>query len=189
MIMTFRRAVAAAVLASVFSAPAFAQRTPVDEPSTRLANPPVSGLSESEVAGIIDEVNQHEIAAGQIAVDRAQNPEVKEFARKMVSEHEDNRSKLEATGLRRSRSEMTNKMQGKRKALNSRLGRLDGAAFDRTYMNAMVEEHQMLLEKLDRKMIPAAKSGQLASHLAETRSAVELHLEEARRIKASLGTK
>jgi putative membrane protein len=189
MMKTVFRAAASAALASVLCAPAFAQRTPADEPGTRLANPPVAGLSESEVVGIIDAANQQEITAGQMAIDRAQNAEVKEFARKMVSEHEDNRSKLEATGLRRSRGEATNKMNSKHKALNARLGRLEGAAFDRAYMNAMVEDHQMLLDKLDRKMIPAAKTWTLSSHLTETRSAVEMHLEEARRIKASLGTK
>jgi len=183
------RLAAAALLAAALCAPANAQRTPADEPGTRLANPPASGLSESEVAGILDMANQQEITAGQLAVDRAQNAEVKEFARKMVSEHEDNRNKLEATGLRRSRGEASSKMHGKHKTLNSRLGRLEGAAFDRAYMNAMVEEHQMLLDKLDRKMIPAAKTGSLSSHLSATRSAVEAHLEEARRIKASLGTR
>lgn len=179
---------AAAVLAALCS-PAFAQRTPADEPGTRLANPPAAGLSEREVVGMLQTVNKGELEAAQMAVERSTNEQVIAYARRMIADHEENNRKLETVGVRPARGEFTNKMERKHKSLSNRLGRLEGANFDRAYMNAMIEDHEMVIDKLDKKMIPAAKTGALSSHLTETRSAVESHLEEARRIKSSLGTR
>lgn len=179
---------AAAVLVALSSA-ASAQRTPGDEPSTRLSNPPVAGLSEREIVGMLQTVNKGELEAARIAVERSTNEQVKAYAERMITEHEENDRKLEAVGVRPARGEFSGKMERKHKSLSNRLGRLEGADFDRAYMKAMVEDHEMVIDKLDKKMIPAAKTGALSSHLTETRTAVESHLEEARRIKASLGTK
>ena len=184
-----RAAAALAAFALALAGPAAAQKNPADEPHTRLANPPANMPSEAQIVGFLDEVDQSGIDASQMALERSKNDDVLDFANRMIAHHEENRRKTGELGISASRGELASKFKEKRKATASRLGRLEGPAFDRAYMAAMVDDHVAALDKLDRKAIPAAKTGALARHLQDTRPAVEEHLEEARRIKASLGAR
>jgi putative membrane protein len=173
------------VLAASLCGPAFAQS------HTDLANPPAGAdmLSEAAIAGVLQTVDQSETEAAQTALARSKNEDVLAFARQMIVDHGESSRKLNDIGIRTSNSELNRRLKEISKMTSRKLNRLDGAAFDRAYINAQVEDHAMVLDKIDRKFIPSAKSGALSSHLQERRPVIESHLEHARRIKASLGTR
>lgn len=151
--------------------------------------PVAEAIGESDAVGILEEVHRHEIEAAELAQRKSQNESVLAFARQMTADHSDSKSRLGAVGVSASASEPSRKLKEKHRQAMRRLERLEGAAFDRAYMAHMVDGHSMLLDKIDKKIKPAAKTGALAAYVGEFRPAVEAHLEHARRIKTELGQK
>jgi len=178
---------AVVALAAVLCAPVQAQNTR----STHLSNPPAGAdlLSEAGVVGALQTVDHNETEAAQAALARSKNEDVLAFARQMIVDHGEASRKLNDVGIQPVNSEVNRKLKENGKMTSRKLNRLEGPAFDRAYMAAMVDGHQTVLDKIDKKFIPSSKSGMLSSHLQERRPVIESHLEHARRIKASLGSK
>ena len=179
-------------LAAVLCEPVQAQNTGMsDQRHTDLSNPPAGAdmLSEAGIVGALQTVDQSETEAAQAALARSKNEDVLAFARQMIVDHGEASRKLNDVGIQPVNSDINRRLKEKERMTSRKLNRLEGPAFDRAYMAAMVEDHQMVLDKIDRKFVPSAKSGKLAAHLQERRPVIESHLEHARRIKASLGTR
>jgi hypothetical protein len=51
----------------------------------------------------------------------------------------------------------------------------------------MIEEHTKALAMIDGQLLPAADNGRLKQHLTKVRGVVASHLEEARRLRGTLG--
>jgi putative membrane protein len=87
------------------------------------------------------ETNMAEIRLGELALERAQSADVKQFARMMVDEHTKASQELEAA-VRGTSIELPEEVDAAHQQLMSRLGSLRGAEFDREYMTAMVDGHK-----------------------------------------------
>ena len=87
------------------------------------------------------ETNMAEIRLGELALERAQSHDVKQFARMMVDEHTRANQALEAA-VRGGSIELPEEVDAAHQQLMSRLGNLRGAEFDREYMAAMVDGHK-----------------------------------------------
>jgi len=168
-------------------------RTHVDPASghqrTGLANPPANGIAEADIVGFMRAVDQSEIDASQMALDKSKNEDVRAFAREMIDDHQKANRELDEVGIEPADSSLSNRLKERSKMTSTRLSHLEGSAFDRAYMSAMVDDHTMVLDKLDKRMIPSAKTGTLATNLREQRPIIESHLDHARRVKTALGTK
>ncbi len=71
-------------------------------------------------------------------------------------------------------------MQRKHEAQHQTLAALDGAEFQRAWVDAMVTGHQEALDKLDSELIPSADDARVQRHLQTSRTAIAGHLETAR---------
>lgn len=81
-----------------------------------------------------------EVALGKIAVERAQDADVKQFAQKMVDDH--SKANQELTSLASSKGiAAPTDVNAEQKADSERLSKLSGAAFDKAYMQHMVGDH------------------------------------------------
>ena len=69
----------------------------------------------------------------------------------------------------------------------STLEGLNGAAFDKAYVDHEVAYHQQVLDAVDRTLIPNAKNADLKALLVKVRPAFVAHLEHARHLQSSLG--
>jgi putative membrane protein len=82
-----------------------------------------------------------EVELGKIAADRASNPQVKAFGQRMVDDH--GKAGNELTTLAQSKHiAVSGEIDSKARALKEHLMTLQGAAFDRAYMDAMVKDHE-----------------------------------------------
>ena len=88
-----------------------------------------------------------EVELGRIAADRASNPEVKQFAQKMVDDHTKANDELASLASQHS-IPVANEMDDKHRDLRDKLAKLQGMEFDREYINAMVDGHNDVLDKL-----------------------------------------
>jgi putative membrane protein len=147
-----------------------------DRRHTNLSNPPAGSdmLSEAGVVGVLQTVDQGETEAAQAALARSKNEDVLAFARQMIVDHGEASRKLNDVGIQPANSDLSRRIKDKEKSNSRKLNRLEGPAFDRAYMSAMVEDHQMVLDKIDKTFVPSAKSGALTSHLEERRPVIDL---------------
>jgi putative membrane protein len=83
---------------------------------------------------------QAEVELGNLAVQRASRPTVKEFGAKMVKDHGAANGEL-ATLARAKGVELPTTLDADHRALRDRLSAMQGAEFDRMYMQEMVKDH------------------------------------------------
>jgi putative membrane protein len=92
--------------------------------------------------------NMAEVELGKLATQRAESAEVKAFANRMIDEHSTALGQLrEAAGNQR--ITLPSQLDEKHQELQQRLSGLQGAEFDREYMEAMVQSHEDTVDLLD----------------------------------------
>ncbi|HKT79823.1 MAG TPA: DUF4142 domain-containing protein [Vicinamibacterales bacterium] len=155
---------------------------------------PVAGLSaeginDAQIASIVVTANQVDIDAGQLASSRASNDEVKKFAQLMVTDHTgvnkaatDLATKLKVTPQDNPTSQSL-KADGEKSLTHLRT--LNGAAFDKAYIDREVAYHQQVIDALDKTLIPGATNEELKALLVKVRPAFVAHLEHAKRLQAA----
>jgi putative membrane protein len=82
-----------------------------------------------------------EVDLGKLAVQKASSEDVKKFGQRMVDDHSKANDKLEAIA-REQHVTLPDTLSAQDKALQARLDKLSGEAFDRAYMSAMVRNHR-----------------------------------------------
>ncbi|WP_133139606.1 DUF4142 domain-containing protein [Legionella genomosp. 1] len=141
------------------------------------------------IAGLIA-LNQNEIAAGQLAEAKAVNPSVRNFGQMMVREHGANLSTTETvaqrTGITPINGPVAQTLKYKGRVELAKLKRLNGPAFDKAYIAAMVKGHADALKLIDNKLMQQAVNPMLRAHLERTRAHVSQHLQQAQTIQQSL---
>jgi putative membrane protein len=100
----------------------------------------VAMMSGQQFARQLAQGGLAEVSLGQIAQDRAYHPRVRRFADHMVSDH--SRANDELMDLAQRKGwRLPSQPDPNHRALERRVSRLRGAAFDRAYMRAMVSDH------------------------------------------------
>lgn len=139
-----------------------------------------ANASEGEAAalGVLNAINEHEIAAGEQALAKGVTGDVADYARMMIDQHSENRTRTSALGADAQAADA----QAQRRKGEQELATLDqqeGEAYRKAYVDAMVKGHSEALTALDQQLIPAAGREEVRAHLSTTREAVARHLEQA----------
>lgn len=121
-----------------------------------------------------------EIELGQVALERADSDAVRAFAERMIQDHTRMSGEL-ATVARSQNIGMPMGMTGLHQDAMTRLSQLEGAAFDRAYMQQMVTDHQRTIGLFERQ---ARDGGNPAMQSVAQQSLPVLrdHLREAQQI-------
>ncbi len=88
-----------------------------------------------------------EVQLGRLAAERAANAEVKAYGHMMVTDHTQAGTELRQIATQ-ANLQVPTQLDQKHRDLVDRLSTLQGAAFDREYMNAMVSGHQEVASEL-----------------------------------------
>lgn len=166
-----------------------------------------STATQGEALMLLNAVNDHEVKAAEMAKSKNVTGPVLEYANQMQAEHGKNMSDTmallqtaggaatsgnaaPATGAAvgtGADSARVNAQRAKAEAKRAQLQGLEGEAFARAYMDAMVADHTEALTMLDSMLIPAATDDAVRTHLTTTRQHVQHHLERARQVQSQLG--
>lgn len=168
-----------------------AESPPAAETAAPAPAPAQSAVTDPQIAAIVVAANEVDIRAGELARERAENPEVKAFAERMVTDH---------TGVNKAASDLvgrlgvtpepnatSQKLTQDGEQARAALQGQTGAAFDRAYVDGEVAYHQAVLDAIDQTLIPGAQNAELKALLEQTRPAVAAHLEHARQLQGTLG--
>ena len=144
-------------------------------------------LSDAEIMSVLSTANMGEISQGQIALQKAQHIQVKNFAQKMVTDHTDNNQKGQALGARLGITPQNNDISMKLKKdsddIIMKLNKVDMKDFDKEYMDSQVKIHKMVLKTIDDKLLPNAQNAELRNLLVQTRPAIAMHLQMAEQLQ------
>ena len=161
-------------------------QAPTAEPVASPSNP----VSDGQIAKISDTVDTGEIEQAEVASSRAQDDRVKQFAQHMIAQH--TASKQKGAALVRSAqitpetSSISSRLQTEGMQMTQKLKAADASAFDRTYIDGQIKEHQDVLNLLTTQLIPSATSADLKQALTSTRAMVERHISDAQSIQQNL---
>lgn len=149
-----------------------------------------AGPNDAQIAAIVVAANSVDIDAGKLAEKKGHDKQVKEFAKRMVTDH---------TGVNKQATELVTKLKvtpeenDTSKSLKDngakemdKLKGLKGKAFDKEYVDNEVTYHQAVLDAIDKTLIPNAKNAELKTLLEKVRPAIDAHLQHAKHIQASL---
>jgi putative membrane protein len=156
--------------------------TPAAGPGTTAAPKSAASASRTEALSradrkFVEEAAQGgmaEVQHGNLAAQRATNPQVKQFAQRMVQDHSKANDELKAVASARGITLPTT-MDRKHHRAMEKLGKLSGAEFDREYMKHMVDDHKKDIS-LYEKQAKSGKDGDLKSFAAKTLPILQEHL-------------
>ena len=146
--------------------------------------------SDAQIAAIVVVANTVDIEAGQLAQSKSRNAEVKKFAKLMIADHSGvNKQAVELV----TRLKVTPEENDISKSLKqggsdtlARLKTLNGAQFDKAYVDNEVAYHQAVIDAIDKTLIPSAQNAELKALLVKVRPAFDAHLGHAKHMQSSL---
>ena len=135
-------------------------------------------------AGVID------VEAAKLAISKSKNSEVVGFAQSMVKDHEavnvqalDLVKKLNVTPEDNPTSQALAKAAEDKR---TELGKLEGAAFDKAYVDNEVAYHKQVNDALQTLLIPSAENAELKALLETGLKLFQGHQQHAEHVAASL---
>jgi len=130
------------------------------------------------------QMNLAEIAAGEMASERAVNDAVRDYAEQMVQAHRRANEELQRLAEKNG-VKLASRPDEAGERLTQHLGQLDGEAFDREYIGAMVANHASALEMFEERA-GTASDPELREWARRKVPVLEHHLEEARSLQRKL---
>lgn len=121
-----------------------------------------------------------EVRLGKLAAEKGSSVEVQQYGQRMVDDHgRANNELIQLAGVKGITIPM--ELPPEQRATMDRLSELSGAAFDRAYMQQMVQDHAEAVAKYE-SVIKNGQDQDIKNFAASTLSVLRDHLQEARNI-------
>jgi putative membrane protein len=172
---------------------------PREGPSAGSATAPEQGaterqgiamLSDAQILEVTHTANDGEIEQAHLALKTSKDARVRKLATMMVRDHTmaDNKGNVVAKKdmLTREPSPTSEVLESDVHGATQALKAQSGPDFDKGYLDDQVRQHQAVLDLLDQKLIPNAKSGDVKAYLQEVRASVASHLTHAQDLEKEL---
>ena len=149
-------------------------------------------LNDGQIVDILQTVNKLEISTSEIALKKKGTLQLEAYAQYMIDQHEKKREELkelaDRLNIKEEASPISEKLSAERKEMIDSLSELKGEAFDKAYIDAMVQSHEGGLHLLETMLIPEAQNAQLRDFVVQFKEMVEHHLERAKEVQKSLNS-
>jgi putative membrane protein len=147
-----------------------------------------SKLNDAQIAHIAYTAGQIDIQAAQQALKKSKNKDVQGFAQDMVRDHKAVNDKalalvkkLKVTPEDNNTSQTLSKQAADKRA---ELAKLNGAAFDKAYINNEVAYHKTVNDALQNTLIPGASNSELKDLLTTGLKVFQGHQQHAEQVAA-----
>lgn len=128
-----------------------------------------------------------EVQLGKLAQEKASSDAVKQFGARMVQDHGKANAELKTLASKQDVT-LPTELDAKHKAEQERLSKLSGAAFDRAYVEAMVEDHQHDVEAF-RKAAQSVDDPDVKAFAARTLPTLEEHLTLVKQLQTQVSSR
>jgi putative membrane protein len=123
-----------------------------------------------------------EVQAAQLAQQRANSPQIKDFASRMITDHTQANTELQQIAQQESIT-LPPQPTGKDAAAAKKLSGLNGAAFDKAYSQDQLSDHQQVVA-LFRKEASSGQDQALKAFAQKTLPILQQHLQMAQALNA-----
>ena len=161
-----------------------------DTTTAATSAPAAGGLTDANIAAILDAANESDSAFGSMAVKKGKSVDVKQFGRLMMGEHHALRQqgqqlvkKLNVTPVLPTNFDLPDKQR----SAMSDLEKKSGTDFDKAYIDHEVDYHQQVLETAT-KALGAAQNQELKDLIQKAAPVIQKHLDRAKEIQKKLST-
>ncbi|HEX6107729.1 MAG TPA: DUF4142 domain-containing protein [Gemmatimonadales bacterium] len=152
--------------------------------------PSADALSDANIVALLDEANAADSTAGAFALGKATSPEVKDYARLMMSEHHALRVQGQQLAKELNITPEPPADDPVKAAAEKEMAALratpKGAQFDRTYIDQEIAIHQAVIDLADQAH-EATQTAELKALIEKAKPILEKHLERAQEIQGKLG--
>ncbi|HSU78019.1 MAG TPA: DUF4142 domain-containing protein [Burkholderiales bacterium] len=182
--MRFTHTLAAIALGAVLAVPAAYAQQVKDLFNKSSADQKIDNADAAAMKQLA-QANLNEIEGGKGAAAKAQNPQVKQFAQKMVTDHQQMLNELQTLAKSKGVALPTSgslKDQAQMKIME----KTAGADFDKKYMEQMVKEHQKDVQETQ-DLVAKAKDPQFKAAVQKAHAKIQEHLQLAQRIASQAG--
>lgn len=125
-----------------------------------------------------------EVQLGQLAAQKASNPDVKAFGQQMVDDHSKANDQLKSVAAQENMTLPTT-LDSKEQSLYNKLQGLSGADFDKMYVKSMVKDHQEDVKEFQ-KEADKGKDPQIKNFASQTLPVLQQHLSKIQSIESNL---
>jgi putative membrane protein len=180
---------------------AYAQQTSPAPSSQTPSSPTASGQQPSSAAANAKKENgakdsnfvmqaaaagMKEVAAGNLATQKASNDEVKSFAQQMVTDHTKANDELKSLATTKGMTPPAEGADQHRDGLD-RLQKLNGAEFDKAYMDAQVKDHEKAVSLFEKES-KNGKDPELQAFAQKTLPTLQDHLQKAKELRGKVSS-
>lgn len=155
----------------------------------RAADAKGAQTGDAEILATVATVDRNEITAAMQAQMEKLSPPVMEYAKMLHQHHGMNMAETLKVGQQAS---ITPVITAKVDELSKKGGKvlamlvpLEGAEFERAYIDAMVKDHTEVLAMLDNELLKTASNAAVKSHMAKTRTTIADHLAKAKTLQGA----
>jgi len=146
-----------------------------------------STMTDTEFAKKAAEANMAEVKLGQLAEQKGTTDTVKDFGKRMVTDHNRAEENLKSAASK-DKITLPSVLDSKDQAVYERLSRLSGEAFDRAYARDMVRDHRIDVAEF-RHEANDGKSVTIKGFASQTLPTLEDHLKLAREMNRDISAK
>jgi putative membrane protein len=126
--------------------------------------------------------NNYEIQAANLAIEKATNPQVKDYAKMMLEFH--SKSAKELSSMMRAKGvEEKKELTGEEKANLDELRNKTGKEFDAAYSQQMVKSHRKAMSTYE-SSLKSTKDADVKNHINASVPVIKKHLESAQKLQA-----
>ena len=147
-------------------------------------------FDDADLAGIILAANQHGLDEAELARQKATSPAVRDYATRMIAAHrqagDQTRQRLDEIDIVPESTNLSGEVYHNNDITIEELSRMEGANFDRNFMDMQVGLHEWAVEYLDQRFIPASQDPRMRDLLESTRDGMMDHLNSARQVRDML---
>jgi putative membrane protein len=149
-------------------------------------------LTDPEVAHVAVTANAVDVELAKFAQTRSRTPAVRQFALTMIADHNAVNAQAAALagklGVTPADNAVSQSLQSGAAEARKTLEALQGAAFDRAYMDREIGYHQAVLDAIDKLLVPTTENAELKKLLVDVRPAIAEHLEHAKHLRSELNS-
>jgi putative membrane protein len=144
-------------------------------------------LAQKDRAFLIEAASggQTEVRLGRLATERASHARVKEFGRRMATDHGKANATLEQIAAQKQLTLPKEPAADVHRKILAELSQQKGRDFDRAYMQAMVDDHEHDVEQF-REAAKDAEDPDVKSFAAKTLPTLEAHLRMAKEVASEI---
>jgi putative membrane protein len=154
--------------------------TQMDQGSAKMMKSPDARFAMMAAQG-----GMAEVQLGQLAAQKASNPDVKAFGQQMVDDHSKANDQLKSVAQGENMT-LPSSLSAKDQALYTKLQNLSGAEFDKAYVRAMVKDHQEDVKEFQ-KEADNGKDPQIKNFASQTLPVLQQHLSKIQSIQSGVG--